>query len=62
MWLYGVTGFVIGFILGMIVNARLLKGIPKEQYTKDAALRTRFGLLNWGIALIGMAIGMALFK
>lgn len=62
MGLYGFTGFVIGFVLGLIANAQLLKGIPKERYIKDKSLRTRYGLLNWGIALLGMAIGMAIWQ
>ena len=61
MWIYGAIGFVIGFILGMIVNARLLRGVPKAQITSDKSLRLRFGLLNWGIALLGLAIGTALY-
>ena len=62
MWIYGLSGFIVGFVLGMILNARLLRGIPREKYIKDSNLRLRYGLLNWGIALIGMMAGLYLAR
>lgn len=59
MWPFGVTGFVVGFIAGVVANAYLLRGVPREKYLKDRSIRLRYGALNWAIALLGMAIGMA---
>jgi len=60
MNMYGLSGFIIGFLLGMLANLYLLRGISREKYLKDKSLRMRFGLLNWGFALLGMAIGLAI--
>jgi hypothetical protein len=60
MGLYGLTGFIIGFIIGMIINARLLRNVPREKYRTDKSMRLRFGLLNWGIALIGLVAGFVI--
>lgn len=62
MWNYGLAGLVIGFVLGMVVNAILLRNTPKADYLKNKDLRTRYGLLNWAIVLAGMAIGLYLSR
>ena len=56
---YGLSGFIIGFLVGMIANAYLLRGVPREKL-KDKEISNRYGLLNWGIAIIGMMIGLAI--
>jgi len=60
MFLYAVSGLVLGFIAGMILNAILLRKIPMADYLKNRTLRLRYGTLNWIIALLGMGIGMYL--
>lgn len=60
MWQYGLSGLVIGFIIGMVVNSWLLRGIPRDKMISDKKIRMRYGLLNWGIALFGMVIALAI--
>ncbi|MDB5477800.1 MAG: hypothetical protein JWM96_295 [Alphaproteobacteria bacterium] len=60
MWIYGLSGFIIGFLAGMLANAYLLREVPREKYLNDKKLRTRYGLMNWGIALLGLIIGLAI--
>ena len=50
---------MIGFVLGMIANGYLLKGISRDKYINDKSLRLRYGLLNWGVALLGLGLGLA---
>lgn len=58
--MYGLIGFIMGFVAGMLANAYLLRGIPRAELRNNKKLRTRFGLLNWGMALLGLIIGLAL--
>jgi hypothetical protein len=60
MWIYGLTGFAIGFVLGMITNAYFLRNVPKAKYITDKSMRLRYGLLNWVIALLGFVAGVAI--
>lgn len=55
----GLTGFIVGFIAGMIVNAYLLRGVSRETYINNKDMRLKYGALNWGIALFGMVIALA---
>lgn len=59
MNLYGLCGFILGFVCGMMLNAWLLRGVPRAQILKDKSISNRYGLLNWGIALFGMLAGLA---
>ena len=61
MFWYGVIGFLVGFIVGLAVNMWLLKGVPHDQRLNDPKIRTRYGLLNWAIALFGMMIALAIY-
>lgn len=56
----GLTGFIIGFIAGMIVNAYLLRGVPRETYMNDKNMRLKYGALNWILALFGTIIALAI--
>ncbi len=56
MWLFGISGLVVGFIIGMMLNSYLLRDVPKEKFTNDRSIRLRYGLLNWGVALLFMAL------
>ena len=57
--MYGLIGFITGFICGMLINLYLLKDVPREKL-RDKNVRLKYGGLNWGIALLGLAIGIAL--
>lgn len=61
MFLYGLSGLVLGFIVGMAMNAYLLQGTPRDVYLRDKKLRMRYGLLNWAVAFLGLAIALAVF-
>jgi ABC-type antimicrobial peptide transport system permease subunit len=60
MWIYGLLGFVIGFIIGMGMNMYLLQEMPREELRRNKDMRFRYGLLNWAVAFIGMFIALTL--
>jgi hypothetical protein len=62
MWIYGVSGFITGFILGMAANLYLLRDTPRENLRTDKKLQKRFGALNWGMAFLGMAIALVIAR
>ena len=62
MWIYGVLGFLIGFIAGMAANFYLLKDVSRENLRNDKKLRNRYGALNWGMAFLGMLIALTIAR
>lgn len=52
-------GFIVGFIVGMAVNAYLLRGVPRATFLKNKDMRLRYGALNWAIAVFGAIIAAA---
>ncbi len=58
MFLRGFLGLLTGFIIGMALNSYMLKGVTREQMLRDKNLRLRYGLLNWLVAFLGMAIAL----
>lgn len=60
MTFYGFIGLGIGFVAGLLVNAYLLQDVSKERYLKDKNMRLKYGALNWGIALLGLVMGLAI--
>jgi hypothetical protein len=57
----GFCGFVTGFIFGMAVNAYMLRGTPRSQWMADKKIRFRLGLLNWGLAALGVVVTQLVF-
>ena len=55
-----VLGGIIGFIAGLIVINIILKDKKAEELRTDKELKRKYGLLVWGISLLGALIGYAL--
>ena len=55
IYVFGTLGFFGGFILGQMVLAVLLRGKTRDELLNDRALRWKYGLLNWLIALLTAA-------
>ena len=60
MWLQGLIGLGIGFAVGMAANLYLLRDLPRDVMRRNRDMRLKYGALNWGIALLGMFIALAL--
>ena len=55
---YGFGGFLIGMILGGLLNGYLLRHRPREEWRTNRSLRLKYGALNWLIALAGLVVGL----
>lgn len=58
-YIAGLLGFALGFFLGQALLAYLLRHRGRDELLNDAALRRRYGTLNWLIALTVMAAVLA---
>ncbi len=52
VYVFGLIGFVCGFVLGQIIIAYLLRGVKTEDLLNDKLLRFKYGTFNWGIAFV----------
>jgi hypothetical protein len=53
VYVFGIIGFVGGFILGQMILYFLLRHRSREDLMKDRSLKWTYGLLNWGFAVLG---------
>ncbi|MCD8562910.1 MAG: hypothetical protein LRY54_02420 [Alphaproteobacteria bacterium] len=54
IYIMGILGFIGGFAVGQMVLYFLLRHKTKEDLLNDRALKWKYGLLNWGFALLGL--------
>lgn len=57
--IYGIAGFIVGFLLGQWLLAALLKDKTKEELLNDPKLKD-YGFISWGLALGFCALGVIL--
>jgi uncharacterized membrane-anchored protein YhcB (DUF1043 family) len=62
MFLYGFWGFIVGMVLGAMINKRLLKHVPREQWLVNRDLKLRYGALNWAFGLLGLFIALLMVR
>ncbi len=53
IYVVGFVGLISGFALGMMVIARLLKNVSKDDLVHDRSIRWRYGILTWLFAGLG---------
>jgi hypothetical protein len=53
VYVIGVIGFIGGFLFGQMVLYFLLRHKSREDLLNDKHLKLKFGLLNWGMAILG---------
>jgi len=53
IYVCGIVGFTIGFAFGQMLLFFLLRGVSKEDMLNDKYIQLKYGLLNWGVALLG---------
>lgn len=61
IYVFGVIGFVCGFILGQGVLLYLLRARPREELINNKSLKWTYGVLNWVIAAISAYVFIALY-
>jgi len=62
VYVIGIVGFICGFVLGVWVLGRLLKGRSPEELLNDRGLKFTYGLLAWAIAGLTSYCAVALYK
>jgi hypothetical protein len=58
----GIVGFVCGFAFGQMLLLFLLRHKTKAELLNDKNLRRVYGLLNWGIAVLGCYSAIEMYK
>lgn len=53
IYIMGIFGFLGGFAAGQMVLYFLLRHKSREELLSDSSLKWKYGLLNWGLALLG---------
>lgn len=62
VYLFGISGFVIGFMVGLLVIHFLLRHKSKRELLEDDSLKWKFGLLNWGLAILGCYVFIQMYE
>lgn len=62
IYVYGIVGFTLGFSLGQVLLFHLLRGMSKEKMLNDKHIQFKYGLLNWGVALLFCYGAVALYQ
>lgn len=53
IYVIGIVGFVGGFLAGQMVLYFMLRHKTNEELLNDPHLKLKYGLLNWGLAILG---------
>ncbi len=53
VYVAGIIGFIGGFVAGQMLLLFLLRDVSKEDLLNDPYIKTKYGILNWIIAIMG---------
>ncbi len=62
VYLFGIGGFIGGFVLGQLLLSFLLRHKTREELLSDKALKWKYGTLNWLVAAMGCASALMLHE
>ena len=62
IYVVGTIGFICGFFLGQLLLLRLLRNVPKEELLENKGLHWKYGMLNWGVAIMTAASAVWLYN
>ena len=62
VYVYGIIGFVCGFIGGLGILSFLLKSYSRAQLVESKSLRWTYGLMVWVLAGLGAWGGVELYN
>ncbi len=54
IYFVGFLGLIGGFIAGQMLLYFLLRNVSAEDLLNDPYIKWKYGLLNWGIAILGV--------
>ena len=58
VYLFGVIGFVLGFVAGLAVINLFLKTYSKSELVRNKSLRWSYGLAVWVFSGLGVWLGV----
>lgn len=61
VYLFGIGGFVLGFILGIGMIAAFLRGKSNKELLEEKSLRWTYGIGVWIIAVMGSCAGVQIY-
>jgi hypothetical protein len=61
VYLIGFVSFVIGFLAGQLLLARLLRDRSNDELRKDKSLMI-YGILNWLVAILFAVSGVSFYR
>jgi hypothetical protein len=62
IYVAGIVGFVGGFAFGQMLLMFLLNHKTNTDLLNDKKLRTIYGLLNWGLAILGCYSAIEMYR
>lgn len=61
VYVYGIVGFITGFVLGQALLMIWLKGYSNREIMTNRQIKYRYGLFNWGLAVLGAYVGIRFY-
>ncbi|PZQ48242.1 MAG: hypothetical protein DI551_01770 [Micavibrio aeruginosavorus] len=62
VYVFGIGGFLLGFLIGLVVINVFLKHYSTRDLVKDKSLRWTYGLAVWVFAGLGSGLGVWLYE
>lgn len=62
VYVFGISGFVIGFLAGLFVIHQFLRSYSSGQLVRDKSLRWTYGLFVWVFAGLGSWLGVWFYE
>ena len=62
VYVLGVFGFIFGFGFGQALLFFMLRNVSKEDLLNDRYLKWKYGLLNWGLAVLWCYVFVSIYE
>ena len=62
VYVAGTVGLVSGFMCGLMLLTFLLRNVKHEDLMNDPYIKWKYGLLNWGVAILGAYAGVSMYE
>ena len=62
VYVAGVIGFIGGFMCGLMLLTFLLRNVKQDDLMNDPYIKWKYGLLNWGVAILGAYAGVSMYE
>ncbi|PCJ03269.1 MAG: hypothetical protein COB14_00630 [Alphaproteobacteria bacterium] len=62
VYVAGIIGLIGGFMCGLMLLTFLLRNVKREDLMNDPYIKWKYGLLNWGCAILGAYAGVSMYE